>query len=120
MRLCGSPEVSIEVSSSASRWQVVAYLLTVDWKDVGSLISYGSATCWTCPIGERITRQIHMHALCEDVTDGLGLAFNLYSDLYYPANVESNLTVTFHYTANFTLSVPILAHGEPSHDMIVV
>jgi len=113
-RLCGAPEVTIDITSNSASWQVVAYLLSVDWRDMGKMMSYGSATCWNCPKATRITRLIHMHALCEDITGGLGLGFNLYSSLYGPANANETLEVTFHYSDNFTVSVPALMKSQPS------
>jgi len=110
-RLCGTPELSLDITSSAAKWQIVAYLFSVDWKDQGTLISHGSTTCWNCTAGQRMRKQIELRTLCEDVHNGLGLALNLYSDLYQPANADSDLRVTFHYSDGFGLKLPEVLTG---------
>mmetsp|Transcript_100497 Transcript_100497/g.313207 ORF Transcript_100497/g.313207 Transcript_100497/m.313207 type:complete len:551 (+) Transcript_100497:82-1734(+) len=111
MRLCGTPRVSLDITASAPRWQVVAYLFSVNLLSQGTLISHGSSTCWNCTAGQRQTRKIELRTLCEDVKAGLGrgglaLGLSLYSDMYQPANIDPRLKVTFHYSDSFGLQVP--------------
>ncbi|CAE7032529.1 unnamed protein product [Symbiodinium natans] len=111
-RLCGTPTLSLDMTPSHGKWQVVAYLLGVDRiTKVGTLISHGSLTCWNCTAGQRGTYEITLRTLCEDLgglgMGGIGLALNMYSALYKPANAEEALSMNFHYSGNFSLSVPV-------------
>lgn len=60
---------------------------------VGTLISHGSMTCWNCTAGERGTHRITLRSLCEDLggwgMGGVGLALNMFSELYQPANTQA-------------------------------
>eukprot|EP00439_Symbiodinium_sp_Y106_P047857 s1761_g6.t1 len=118
-RLCGTPLLNLDMTPSHSKWQVVAYLLGVSrLTKVGTLISHGSLTCWNCTAGQRGTYQITLRTLCEDLgglgMGGIGLALNMYSALYEPANSEEALTVDFHYSENFSLEIPIAESKAPS------
>jgi len=116
-RFCGSPWLSLDLTATHRMWQVVAYVFRVNQlTKVGTLMTHGALTCWNCTAGERQTRQIQLRALCDEVggfaQGGLALALNLYSDLYKPANTDRDLKVAFHYSANFTLTLPALEDSD--------
>mmetsp|Transcript_57588 Transcript_57588/g.134963 ORF Transcript_57588/g.134963 Transcript_57588/m.134963 type:complete len:535 (+) Transcript_57588:54-1658(+) len=118
-RLCGTPELSLDITPSQSHWQVVAYLLGVSRiTKVGTLLSHGVLSCWNCTAGQRGTYKIQLRTLCEDVgglgMGGLGLALNLYSALYQPASAQDSLTVDFHYSEKFMLSIPVAESKSPT------
>ncbi|OLP88621.1 hypothetical protein AK812_SmicGene30035 [Symbiodinium microadriaticum] len=118
-RLCGTPLLNLDMTPSHAKWQVVAYLLGVNRiTKVGTLISHGSLTCWNCTAGQRGTYQITLRTLCEDLgglgMGGIGLALNMYSALYEPANSEEALTMDFHYSENFSLEIPVAESKSPS------
>lgn len=120
-RICGTPVLSLDFTPSASTWQLVAYLWAVNWADEGTLISHGTVSCWNCTAGERITREIQLRTLCEDVSGGLGLGLDLFSELYQPANTDGNLKMTFHYSTAFGLKVPeVLIGSDTSSEFAIV
>jgi len=112
-RFCGTPKISIDITSSHDQWQVVAYLFGVDGlTKIGTLLSHGVATCWNCTAGVRQTRTFELRTMCKDVgyptMSGLGLALNLYSDLYQPANSADDFSVMLHYSDDFYLEMPVV------------
>jgi len=120
MRLCGAPEISFDVTSNARRWQVVASLFAASPVNTEKLISFGATACWNCTLSQRTTRRLQLHAVCEDVDEGLALAVNLYSDLYQPANSHRDLEVKFHYSKDFSLRVPSLVPDDQVDESILV
>jgi len=125
-RVCGTPKLTLDLTASHSKWQIVAYLFGVNRRTkVGTLISHGSVTCWNCTAGSRGTHHIDFRTLCEDLggwgMGGLGLALNMFSELYQPANVEESLAMNLHYSTNFSLVVPITSvRNGPNESTIIL
>jgi predicted alpha/beta hydrolase len=112
-RFCGTPKLSLDFIPSHGKWQIVAYLFGVDWlTKTGTLVSHGSVTCWNCTAGDRQHRQIELRTMCEDLgklgMSGIGLALNLYSDLYQPANTADDFNVALVYSDAFNLQMPAM------------
>ncbi|CAK9065244.1 unnamed protein product [Durusdinium trenchii] len=123
-RLCGTPRLTLDLTASHSKWQIVAYLFGVNRRTkVGTLISHGSVTCWNCTAGVRGTHHITLRSLCEDLggwgMGGVGLALNMFSELYQPANAEESLAINLHYSSSFSLVVPITEKDAPNLSTIV-
>lgn len=124
-RLCGTPRLTLDLTASHSKWQIVAYLFGVNRRTkVGTLISHGSVTCWNCTAGSRGTHHIDLRTLCEDLggwgMGGIGLALNMFSELYQPANQEESLAINLHYSSNFSLVVPITEIRDGPDESIIL
>lgn len=122
--ICGTPKLNLDVTFNSPRWQLVAYLFSVDWKDDGTLISHGALSCWNCTANQRIIESIELRTLCEDVSGGIALGLSLFSELYQPASTDGKLSATFHCSDDVSLSLPILLAGEdelsrPSRTLII-
>eukprot|EP00932_Pfiesteria_piscicida_P007642 SRR837773.17807.p2 GENE.SRR837773.17807~~SRR837773.17807.p2 ORF type:complete len:414 (+),score=139.66 SRR837773.17807:125-1243(+) len=119
-RVCGTPVLSVDVTPSASKFQLVAYMWSVNFLSTGTLITHGTTSCWNCTAGERITLKFQLRALCEDISGGIGLGLDMFSELYQPANTASDLKLTFHYSDAFSLTVPEVLAGDTSPEFSLV
>jgi predicted acyl esterase len=110
---CGIPELSITVSSNKPSWQVYAYLYDVDALDIAYLMTETYYTHWGAAsdavnVPYTLTG-LQFHTLCHTFPAGhkVALGVVLYSGLWEAANTDGDLTATFLYTNNATLTMPL-------------
>jgi len=112
VRLCGDVNLQMPVVPNAERWQLVAYLYDVEnvlGSEIGTLISHGTQSCWNCTAGAPVELNLNLHTLCYDVKSGhrVVLGVDMFSDLYKPANVNRELSMTFSYGQGSKLTMDI-------------
>jgi len=113
-RVCGTPNVTVSVTPSASSFQLVAYLYDVEpLLYVGTLLSHTGYNVWrTAAPGAAVSMAMRMRSFCADVPKGhmIGLGLDMYTEMLTPANTDDSLTLLINYDANAShLDVPILS-----------
>ncbi|AFV00790.1 CocE/NonD family hydrolase [Simiduia agarivorans] len=111
MKIRGNPRLSLELTPSYSRMQLVAYLYDVDAWGMGKLITHAPVTLHSAKAGKRQTVEFELVATAYDLPAGHKLAVALDTfDLLYAVPTLVPYSVTFNYSSAYqsTLVVPVL------------
>lgn len=110
--LCGAPNATLSVTPSASAFQLVGYLYSVDPMDIGTLLTHGPRTVWKdegATAGNPLSVVVNMRPTCATLRKGhrVGFGVSLFSMMYTPSNADPALTVLLNNSAS-RLSLPWL------------
>lgn len=111
MKIRGNPRLSLELTPSYARMQLVAYLYDVDSWGTGKLITHAPVTLYNAKAGKRQTVEFELVTTAYDVPAGHKLAVALDTfDLLYAVPTLVPYSVTFNYSSAYqsTLVVPVL------------
>ncbi|ARU55042.1 acyl esterase [Oleiphilus messinensis] len=109
MKIRGIPELTLNLSSSGSKMQLIGYLYDVDAWGMGTLITHGPVTLHEATPGKRTSVDFELLAASYDVPEGhrLAVAFDTLDLLYSPPTLAP-YSVTFKHSKSFqsTLRIP--------------
>jgi hypothetical protein len=109
-RICGDVNLTVPLYPNQDRWQLMGYLFSSDPDDVGTLISYGTNSCWNCTASTSQLAVFSFRALCFDVPQGhrLVLGVDMFSEMFEPANKNPALKINFNFNASAVLHVDVM------------
>lgn len=111
MKIRGSAALSLQLTPSLSKLQLIGYLYDVDEWGVGKLITHGPVSQHSALVGRRNTVDFALQAAAYDVPAGHRLAIALDTfDVLYAVPTLVPYSVSFNFSAGYlsTLTIPTL------------
>ncbi|MBF0227180.1 MAG: hypothetical protein HQK76_17175 [Desulfobacterales bacterium] len=106
--IVGIPKLSLTLTPSMQRGQIIAHLYTVDESGTGTLFSHAPLTLWDATTGEPIEVSIGLNFTSARVKKGhrLALAIDTHELAFYGTPTANFFDMTFTYGENTKLYIP--------------